>query len=131
MKASKLARREAKTLLKLCRVDGLIDASRVQLVVNRLIATKPRQYVAILTDFYRLFRLETEMKAVQVQTVIPLSDTLKSDLQANLDRRYGKGLEYQFSQNPALLGGMRVQVGSDVFDGSIRARLNALEEKFN
>jgi F-type H+-transporting ATPase subunit delta len=131
MKASKLARREAKTLLKLCMVDGLIDASRVQLVVNRLIATKPRQYVAILTDFYRLFRLETEKKAVQVQTFIPLSDTLKSDLQANLDRRYGKGLEYQFSQNPALLGGMRVQVGSDVYDGSIRARLAALEEKFN
>ena len=131
MKASKLARREAKTLLKLCMVDGLIEASRARMVVNQLIATKPRQYVAILTDFYRLLRLETEKKAVQVQTFIPLSDTLKSGLEANLGQRYGKGLEYQFSQNPALLGGMRVQVGSDVYDGSIRARLAALEEKFN
>lgn len=131
MKSSKLARREAKTLLKLCMVDGLIDAPRARMVANRLIETKPRQYVAILTDFCRLLRLETEKHTVRVQTSIPLPDPLRAGLAENLSRQYGKGLDYQFSQNPALLGGMRVQVGSDVYDGSIRARLNALEEKFN
>lgn len=131
MKSSKLARREAKTLLKLCMVDGLIDPPRARMVADRLIETKPRQYVAILTDFCRLLRLETEKHTVRVQTAIPLSDPLRAGLADNLSRQYGKGLNYQFSQNPALLGGMRVQVGSDVFDGSIRARLNALEEKFN
>lgn len=131
MKASKLARREAKTLLKLCMVDGLIDAPRARMVADRLIEAKPRQYVAILTDFCRLLRLETEKHTVVVQTAILLSEPLRAGLEENLGRRYGKGLEYQFLQNPALLGGMRVQVGSDVYDGSVRARLNALEEKFN
>ena len=35
-----------------------------------------------------------------------------------------------FDQNPALIGGLRVKVGSDVYDGSIQARLKALAESF-
>jgi len=50
--------------------------------------------------------------------------------QVNLELRYGKGLQFSFSQNPALIGGTRVQVGSDVYDGSVRARLNELDESF-
>jgi F-type H+-transporting ATPase subunit delta len=104
---------------------------RVRAVANLLIKTKPRQYVAILTHFSLLLRLEIEKWAVRVQSMIALPDALRGGLEESLGRRYGQGLEYEFTQNPALLGGMRVQVGSDVYDGSIRARLNALEEKFN
>jgi F-type H+-transporting ATPase subunit delta len=131
MKSTKLARREAKTLLTLCMVHGLIVPDRVRAVANLLIKTKPRQYVAILTHFSLLLRLEIEKWAVRVQSMIALPDALRGGLEESLGRRYGQGLEYEFTQNPALLGGMRVQVGSDVYDGSIRARLNALEEKFN
>jgi F-type H+-transporting ATPase subunit delta len=35
-----------------------------------------------------------------------------------------------FAENPALIGGMRVKIGSDVYDGSVRAALEALEERF-
>ena len=35
-----------------------------------------------------------------------------------------------FSENAALIGGIRVQVGSDVFDGSVRSRLNSLADSF-
>ena len=35
-----------------------------------------------------------------------------------------------FAQNPALIGGMRIKVGSDVYDGSVQARLAALQESF-
>jgi F-type H+-transporting ATPase subunit delta len=48
----------------------------------------------------------------------------------DLNRKYGAGLNIAFTQNPALLGGLRVQVGSDVYDGSVRARLDALRELF-
>ena len=43
---------------------------------------------------------------------------------------YGGGLEYVYAQNAALVGGARIQVGSDVYDGSIRARLAGLQETF-
>jgi len=39
-------------------------------------------------------------------------------------------LVFAFSQNPSLIGGLRVQVGSDVFDGSVQARLADLEASF-
>ncbi len=40
------------------------------------------------------------------------------------------GLTISFAQNPALIGGLRIQVGSDVYDGSVRARLESLRETF-
>jgi len=43
---------------------------------------------------------------------------------------YGPGLNISFSQNATLIGGMRVKVGSDVYDGSVQARLAALQESF-
>jgi F-type H+-transporting ATPase subunit delta len=35
-----------------------------------------------------------------------------------------------FAQNPALIGGLRIQVGSDLYDGSVKTRLQKLEESF-
>jgi F-type H+-transporting ATPase subunit delta len=39
-------------------------------------------------------------------------------------------LNINFVQNPALIGGLRIKVGSDVYDGSVQARLNKLAESF-
>ena len=41
--------------------------------------------------------------------------------------KYGRTLELEFHLNPELLGGIRVRVGSDVWDGSVKARLEALK----
>jgi F-type H+-transporting ATPase subunit delta len=60
---------------------------------------------------------------------MPLVGTLREGIQAGLTRAYGPGLEASFEQNPALIGGMRIKVGSDVYDGSVRARLAALEAR--
>ncbi len=46
---------------------------------------------------------------------------------AAVTRAYGTGLETSFVENPALIGGVRLQVGSDVYDGSVRARLDSIE----
>ena len=51
-------------------------------------------------------------------------------MRADLARAYGAGLDFTFTANPALLGGLRVQVGGDVYDGSVQARLAALQGKF-
>jgi F-type H+-transporting ATPase subunit delta len=47
-----------------------------------------------------------------------------------LERAYGPGISASFVHNPGLIGGMRIKVGSDVYDGSLRARLAVLEEDF-
>ncbi len=43
--------------------------------------------------------------------------------------RTATDLETSFEQNAALIGGVRIKVGSDVYDGSVRARLAALEAR--
>jgi F-type H+-transporting ATPase subunit delta len=57
-----------------------------------------------------------------------LDGAQQEQVKSVLTKRYGPGLQFQFAQNPALIGGMRIKVGSDVFDGSIQGRLAQLQE---
>ena len=59
-----------------------------------------------------------------------LDDGTQNAITQNLSQRYGNQLITEFSVNPSLVGGVRIQVGSDVFDGSIRSRLQTLEGSF-
>jgi F-type H+-transporting ATPase subunit delta len=128
MKISRQTRREAKQLFVNCRTDGLLDDSKVRQVVQRVIEARPRGYVAILTHFQRLVKLDIARRSARVESATALSADLQGQARDQLARRYGPGLILQFAQNPALIGGLRIQVGSDVYDGSIQARLRALAE---
>ena len=126
MKISKQARRDAKELFLACRPQGVLDEAKVREVVKQVIALKPRGYVPILSHFQRLVKLDVERRMARVESPVPLAEAQQAAIKANLTRRYGEGLSFAFAQNPKLLGGLRVQVGSDVFDGSVQARLAEL-----
>jgi F-type H+-transporting ATPase subunit delta len=130
MKISKKAKDEARQLCQFCTVNGLLDESRVRQVVQRVIAAKKRDGSAVLAHFLRLVRLDYARHTAAIESATPLSPELQAVIQAGLTRRYGPGLAMEFSQRPALIGGMRVQVGCDVYDGSVRAGLEALEKRF-
>jgi F-type H+-transporting ATPase subunit delta len=130
VKISKQARREAKELFRSCLVIGLLDENRVRQAVRKVIELKPRGYVAILSHFERLVRLDLDRRTAKVESATPLAPDLQSKVQADLSRLYGPGLNISFAQNPALIGGLRIKVGSDVYDGSVQARLAALEQSF-
>jgi F-type H+-transporting ATPase subunit delta len=130
MKLSKLARREAKELFRACFVNGLLDENRARQAVGQVLQTKPRDYLAILSHFQRLVKLEIERRTAHVETAVSLSPDLRANVQATLTRAYGPGLNISFAENPSLIGGMKIRVGSDVYDGSVRGRLAALEESF-
>ncbi len=130
MKLSKQARREAKELFHACRVNGALDETKVRQVVQQVLAARPRGYLAILSHFHRLVKLDLDRRTARVQSPVPLVESQQSAIRANLTRRYGPGLIFSFSQDPGLIGGLRVQIGSDVFDGSVEARLAGLETGF-
>ncbi len=130
MRITKQARRDAKHLFLSCQVEGLVSRERVLQAVSQLIARKPRAYQAILAHFKRLVRLDQARRTARVETVIPVAPETRAAMQAGLTQRYGAGIEFVFAENPELVGGARIQVGSDVFDGSIRARLTGLRENF-
>jgi F-type H+-transporting ATPase subunit delta len=130
MKISKQARHDARQLFKSCLVGGLLDENKVRQTVNAVAQQKPRGYMAVLSQFERLVKLDVVKHTAQIESAAPLSPQFQAQVRADLSRTYGPGLNYVFSQNPALLGGVRIQVGGDVYNGSVQARLAALQESF-
>jgi F-type H+-transporting ATPase subunit delta len=130
MKSDKRAKRLAKQLFSYCHGDGLLDEDRTRQVVKRLIASGRRDGPAILAYLSRLVRLDLAQHAANIESASPLAANLQSSIQASLLRRYGPGLHTTFILRPSLIGGMRIQVGSDVYDGSILARLTAIDKGF-
>ncbi len=130
MKISKLAQREARQLFRSCQVNGLLDENRVRQVVALVLAKKPRRYIEILSRLHRLVKLDLERRTARVESAVPLPADLQTDVANRIKKIYGEGVSLTFDRNPALIGGLRVKVGSDVYDGSIQARLNALAESF-
>jgi F-type H+-transporting ATPase subunit delta len=130
MKVSKQARRGAKELFRDCIVNGVLDENRVRNVVGKVAQLKPRGYIAILSHFHRLVKLELERRMARVESATPLSPEVQAEVTSRLGKLYGQGLNISFAQNPALLGGLRIKDGSDVYDGSVQARLEGLVESF-
>jgi F-type H+-transporting ATPase subunit delta len=128
MKITKQARRDAKDLFRAAQTHGVLDEGKVRQVVDEVIRAKPRGYVATLSHFQRLVKLDLDRRTATVESVVTLDGAQQEQVKSVLTKRYGPGLQFQFAQNPALIGGMRIKVGSDVFDGSIQGRLAQLQE---
>ena len=130
MKINKRAKREAKQLYRLCLVNGLLDENRVRQVVAGVIAAGARDCPSILTHLLRLVKFDYAEHTATVESATRLPANLRTLVQTELTQRYGPGLTTAFTQRPELIGGMRIQVGCDVYDGSVRAGLEALEKSF-
>ena len=130
MKISKQAQRDARQLFRSCLVCGLLEEARARQVVALLLEKKPRGYVEILSRLHRLVKLELARRSVRVENAVATTPEQRSDIQARLTKAYGPGLDIQYVSNPALLGGLRIQVGSDLYDGSVKNRLDQLEQSF-
>ena len=130
MKITKKAKREAKQMYRFCLVNGLLDENRARQVTKRVVATGQRDCLPILTHFLRLVKLDCAQHTATIESATPLPADLHTAVQTGLTHRYGPGLTTAFAQRPELIGGMRIQVGCDVYDGSVRAGLEALQKSF-
>jgi F-type H+-transporting ATPase subunit delta len=131
MKISRQARRQARELYYLCQVDGTLDEGRVRRVVGSLVEQGRPRALAVLSRFARLVKLDRARHSARVESATPLPPDIRDRLAAGLaEMRGGRELTTSFAENPSLLGGVRVKVGSDVYDGSIEGRLKALQSRF-
>ncbi|VVM07985.1 F0F1 ATP synthase subunit delta [Methylacidimicrobium tartarophylax] len=126
MKISRQARRKAKILFRLCLDGEALDPGRVRQVVAALLDQKPRGYLPILQRLRRLIAYRVAENTLSIESAAPLPDEGRS-LFSELEARYGAALEKRYSVRPQLIGGMRIQKGSTVWDGSIFQRLQRLE----
>src|SRR5919112_4993603 len=123
MTSSRRTRQAARELFRFCVVDGSLDVGRARLVARKLATSTRHGALPVLAAFHRLVRLDRRRHAAIVESAVPLGEDVRENLRSRLARTYGPAIETAFSENPALLGGIRISVGSDVYDGSVRARL--------
>src|SRR3954471_5727864 len=124
MKINKETRQLSRQLLRASVVDGKLDSGRISSLVKSLIGKKPRHYIHVLEAYQRLLRLEVEKRTATIETATELSPEAGQQIVENLKKKYGSDLAARFVVNPQLLGGMRIRVGSDVWDSSVRNRLH-------
>lgn len=131
MKSRKEALRTAKKIFAASMKDGQLDETAVKKVIAKLASSRPRGYLEVADAYWRLVRLEVERSRAIVQSAVDLDDATKARLTADLRKKYGPQVAPEFSVQPELLGGMKIRVGSDVWDGSVKNRLERLSEQFN
>jgi len=129
MKINKEVRQLSREMLRASFTDGQLDSGRIASLVDSLIARKPRNYIDVLKNYRRLLRLEVEKRRARIETASEVDPEISSTLIANLKKKYGSDLTTEFVVNPQLLGGMRIRVGSDVWDGTVRNRLEQLQQQ--
>jgi len=131
MKVNKEIRQLSREMLRASFTDGQLDRGKVASLVHAqaLIEKKPRNYIGILQNYKRLLRLEIEKRHATIETADEPGPEIKEQITGDLSRKFGNDLTIEFLVNPDLLGGMRVRVGSDVWDGSVRNRLERLQQQ--
>ena len=128
MKIPREARKLSRELFGLTVRTGKLDPAIARDVADTLLREKPRFYFLILKEFTRLVHLELLKHHALIESAEPLDAEDRAAVQQHLLQRFGKDTTFAFQDRPALLGGIRVKVGSDVWDGSVRARLDSLSK---
>jgi len=129
MKINKEIRQLSRQMLRASFTDGQFDQGKIASLVQSLIAKKPRRFFDILQNYKRLLRLEIEKRHAIIESASKLSPQSSSTILAKLKRKYGDDLTAEFRTDPTLLGGVRIRVGSDVWDGTVRNRLQQLQQQ--
>src|SRR5262245_53391426 len=130
MKTIKQLESEAKHLYRLCLVDGSLDEDRVRPVVRRVLESRQRASFALLSHFQRLVTLDCARHTATVESATPLPGALQTSVSADVVRAYGPNVSSSFADPPELTRRLRIKVGSDCYDSSVKARLAALERAF-
>lgn len=113
-------------------LDNLIPAGTDQPVRNFLYTLLREGDLALLPDVIgeleRMSRGGPQVQVARVTTAIELSDEEKDQFRQKLRAKYGQNLDFVFHVDPGIYGGVIVQIGDKVIDGSIAARLEALSQ---
>lgn len=128
MKISKEVQAQARRLMRLCiGPDGLMEESIVRQVADQIAEEKPRNYLALLTAFTELVRLEQDSRTATITSAVPLTAGEQADIVARLNARQ-PGLHYEWKVDSSLIAGLTVKVGDNVTDASIRTRIEQLSK---
>lgn len=120
--ADRRAPLEARQQLVQTLLDGKASPATVRLAVR---AVKARERTLALTlDRYARIAAEVRDRLVaKVTAARPLTEEQVARLRTSLDRLAGRHVDIQVSIDPQVLGGLRVQIGDEMIEGTVAHRL--------
>jgi F-type H+-transporting ATPase subunit delta len=113
--------RRAELVRKL--LEGKAKPATVRLAEQAVYGFGGRAFASGLTRLVELAAERREAEIAYVAVAEPLSEAEENRLAATLSRLYGKTISVKVDVDPAVLGGMSVRVGSDLYDGTVARRL--------
>jgi len=115
-------------------LNELIRRSRVRpTTANFLQVLLHNHRLADLAEINRQFAKELDRRSgvvtAQVTTARPVSADVQESLRARLGELTGSKVRLQFGVDEELIGGVVTQIGSTVYDGSVRSQLSRIKRK--
>ena len=111
---------------------GLLEGKAAQgtiLLAEQAVTGTHRTVALAIEDYQQVAAAERDRVVALVHVARPLSDTESERLKAALSRQYSRTVDLNVLVDPEVLGGVRVEVGDDVIDGTVASRLDAARRK--
>ena len=83
----------------------------------------------IVTEYHALADQQSGMAEAEITSAHPLNDRDREELEAQVSKLAGGRVRATYRQDPSLLGGAVVRIGSTVYDGSLRAQFQQLKQR--
>ncbi|WP_327353415.1 F0F1 ATP synthase subunit delta [Streptomyces sp. NBC_01304] len=119
----------AKSELLRSLLGGRAESATERLVTRLVTHPRGRSLEAGLESLSKLAADRRERMVAVVTSAVPLSDGQKQRLAGSLAKLYGRQMHLNLDVDPAVLGGIRVQVGDEVINGSIADRVDDASRK--
>jgi len=123
---AKKAQQLARQLFKLSVVHGAVSAERVSGVLAYVEKTGPANPVMVLKAYARYIAAELAKSQAAVEHAGDINAATLGSIAAAMTTKYHRPIDAIAKPNPALLAGMRIRVGDDIYESSIAGQLAAL-----
>jgi F-type H+-transporting ATPase subunit delta len=111
-------------------LKGKVQATTLRLIEVALAGFGGRSFESSLTRLVELTAARRDREVAYVRVAKPLSESEEQALTTKLSDMYGRPVSLKIDVDPAVIGGVSVQVGSDLYDGTIARKLNAARQEF-
>lgn len=126
MAADKQTKLLAKQLFRLSIVNGVVSPEQVAGVLGWVEKHSPRRPVALLKAYHHRIAIELAKSRAEIEHAGPVSDATLKMIEGAMTKKYQRAITASAKPNPSLLAGLRVRVGSDVYESSVAGQLAAL-----
>lgn len=116
----------ARQFLKLSLVNGELSPERVAGVMAYVEKHRPPHALAALKVYQRLVAMEIARGQAVIEHAGPLAPATSANIAATMSKKYGRTITSVAQRNDALLAGLRIRVGDDVYESSVAGQLATL-----